>query len=350
MATNLLSTLPATDVIGWVGRSKISTPADGVVLLTNDAGTSAGGFKLGGATSSFPYIKRNSAGIDFRVADDSAYAAIAALSLTLGTPLTAANGGTGLSAMAADVVSLLGAADYSAMRTQLGLVIGTNVQAQDAELAALAGLTSAADSFPYFTGSGTASLLAIPSAVRTALALTPNAAGGVLTHGGAGAHTTLSASGILTARSGSYGNPSIEFGAASGYYVHGSSNGLFYVHGGASYFAASAGVQSVGGTVSVGGFNTALSSKTTTYTAAAGDHTILCDATSASFDIDLPAAASHTGRILVIKKINAANTVSIDPNASELIDGSSTSVDLTTQWSGRVLQSNGTSWFVIGTF
>lgn len=43
-------------------------------------------------------------------------------------------------------------------------------QPLDSELTALAGLTSAASSFPYFTGSGTASLLVIVSAIRSLLA------------------------------------------------------------------------------------------------------------------------------------------------------------------------------------
>ena len=60
-----------------------------------------------------------------------------------------------------------------------------------------------------------------------------------------------------------------------------------------------------------------------------------------------PAAALVKWIVYTIKKIDAsANTVTIDADAGELIDGVLTQV-LTTQWQAVRIQSDGTGWIII---
>jgi hypothetical protein len=75
--------------------SHIYSAGQGIIGLYDQATEATfNRLQLGGTTSAFPSIKRNGAGIDFRLADDSAYANIAAAGLTLSSALGISSGGT----------------------------------------------------------------------------------------------------------------------------------------------------------------------------------------------------------------------------------------------------------------
>lgn len=66
----------AATEIGWTGRATAKSPSDGVVTLYNDALNDFSRLQFGGTTSSFPALKRSSATLLVRLADDSADANI----------------------------------------------------------------------------------------------------------------------------------------------------------------------------------------------------------------------------------------------------------------------------------
>ena len=83
MASNPISTLPAAQTVSLTGRSSIASSADGYLELKDSAGTAFTGLRFGGTSSSFPMLKRSSATLQARLANDSGYAAMAMGGLTV---------------------------------------------------------------------------------------------------------------------------------------------------------------------------------------------------------------------------------------------------------------------------
>lgn len=72
----------------------------------------------------------------------------------------------------------------------------------------------------------------------------------------------------------------------------------------------------------------------------------LGNTTSASVTLTLPPAATSTNETFYIKKVASANSLIIDPNGAELIDGAST-FTLTGLNSGIMVVCTGTSWVIL---
>lgn len=100
-------------------------------------------------------------------------------------------------------------------------------------------------------------------------------------------------------------------------------------------------------TPTANGFKVAVTgSKTSTYTAAVTDYFIPCSSSGGAFTVNLPAASGNTGLTFLIKKTDSSfNLVTIDGNASETIDGSTTTA-LSTQNESILIRCDGSNWHV----
>src|SRR4030067_239249 len=87
-----------------------------------------------------------------------------------------------------------------------------------------------------------------------------------------------------------------------------------------------------------------VTSVTANYTATLNDEVILANATAGAVTVTLPTAVGNTGKKFVIKKIDSsANTVTVDPNGSETIDGQATA-GILAQDNAIICQSDGANW------
>lgn len=78
------------------------------------------------------------------------------------------------------------------------------------------------------------------------------------------------------------------------------------------------------------------------------DTYIICDATSGNVTVNLPAISGLIGREYVIKKIDSgSNTVTVDGNSSETIDGATTQV-LSTQYDYIRIVAGTSEWYIVG--
>jgi hypothetical protein len=154
----------ANQIVYWTGAAAAAATAISPFgrSLIDDADAAAARGTIGAE----PAIATGTAGQYWR--HDKSWAAldvaaVAGLPAALAAKLDDAQAGaTGL--------SLLGAANAATARAALGLVIGTDVQGFDPQLAAMAGLAPASDQIIYWTGAATAAMAALTPAARTLLA------------------------------------------------------------------------------------------------------------------------------------------------------------------------------------
>lgn len=84
-----------------------------------------------------------------------------------------------------------------------------------------------------------------------------------------------------------------------------------------------------------------------TYSATTYNTMYIVDSSSNAVEVNLPTASGQAGKTIdVLAKTGATNAVTIDPNSSETINGSSASYVLNTNYANITLVSDGSNWVI----
>ena len=90
-----------------------------------------------------------------------------------------------------------------------------------------------------------------------------------------------------------------------------------------------------------------IAEKSAAYTLTSIDDIILASASGAGFTLTLPSYVNVAGKIFEIKKIDStANTVTIDADGSETIDGN-LNIPLFTQYDSLTLTAGSAGWWIV---
>lgn len=174
-----------------------------------------------------------------------------------------------------------------------------------------------------------------------------NASNGNTNNGGdgGGATFTLGSGGTGSTANGADGSYLIQAGARA-------NASIFKVqsNGGATDYLA---IAQGGNQINYRGVSLPVVTKTNSdspYSATVANHVILCDSSSGSVTINLPAlsaaVSSGSGLVLTVKKISASNTCTLDGDGGETIDGSTT-LDITSNNESKTIIAASGGWRVI---
>ena len=85
--------------------------------------------------------------------------------------------------------------------------------------------------------------------------------------------------------------------------------------------------------------------QTSNYTASLGE-LVLCDPSGGAFTVMLPTAVGHLRMITIKNTTSSTNTITIDGNSTETIDGSLT-VSMNTAYQSVTMVSDNANWWIL---